>query len=473
MGERQKISDDFTSRLENNRNNLMIEERLGAVLQQSSLSSPVFESFARAFMGAMSAEKLMSISDDGLNMGLLSAFSQLNKARTEQEIIGLRPAHESGEGGPVGCTVIEVVTDDKPFLVESIIAAIQNHSREVHNLVSLVAVIQHDQQGRLSSIDLPKKAADSVSAERIAVIQAQIDPAVSPEEDEALKAALKQVFDDVYAAFEDWERMRVRMRALATEMSHAEACEASVRTEAAALLEWFEADQFTFLGWRSYEFNHEQQSLTIKPKSGLGIFRDDNRVLVGGLRHLNTLPDSARALLDNRDPLVIVKSSDRSNVHRSAPMDVVLIKRYDTSGLLKGIEAVPGLLAAAAYSDPPRRIPVLRRKVNAILERSGHSPKSHGGRTLRHLLDSFPRDELFQASEDELMAITLRLLVLGSHERREVALLTRQDPFGRFISVLLYVPRDKYRAELLRGMIALIEKKLLWSSEFNPSSYER
>src|SRR6185312_14295351 len=144
--------------------------------------------------------------------------------------------------------------------------------------------------------------------------------------------------------------------------------------------------------------------------------------------------------------LMVTKANRRATVHRPALLDTIGIKRFDASGAVIGERLFVGLLTSIAYNRSPREIPLLRRKVAQIMARAGFAPSSHDGKALQHILDTFPRDELFQISEDELFDTALGILHL--QERQRIALFTRRDPFERFVSCLVYLPRDRYNTDL-------------------------
>src|SRR5690606_11274137 len=215
------------------------------------------------------------------------------------------------------------------------------------------------------------------------------------------------------------------------------------------------ADHFTLLGYREYRLRRGKDVDTLHPVpgTGLGILRQDEQVPEAA-----RLSGAAREEARSSHPLVITQTSARSRVHRPAPLDYVSVKVFDTRGQPSAERRFLGLFTSSAYNELPRDIPFLRLKVQQLMEQSGVDPHSHRGKTLQHVLDTLPRDDLFQASPDDLARITNGILAL--QERRRVRLFARRDPFGRFYSCLVYMPRDQYnrrareRVEeiLLRGL---------------------
>ena len=269
-----------------------------------------------------------------------------------------------------------------------------------------------------------------------------------------LTQTLSRVLDDVRAAVEDWQPMRERLRELLGELSPS-AVSPVPPTELAEVedfLRWLDDDNFTFLGFREYLFE-----AAAEPARGpLGILRDEAHPVFGGLRDLSTLPRDVQDFVRRRELLVITKSNRRATVHRTAHMDAIGLRRFDASGEVVGIDLFLGLFTSLAYSRNPRSIPLLRLKVRRIVERAGLPPASHDGKALLHILDTFPRDELFQTDEDPLFDTVIG--VLNLQERQRIALFIRRDPLQRFASCLVYVPRERYDAALRERFAAILEE---------------
>src|SRR5262249_7217701 len=218
--------------------------------------------------------------------------------------------------------------------------------------------------------------------------------------------------------------------------------------EAKAFLQWLNDDHFTYLGYREYEFvgDGDTAMISIPPRTGLGILRDAQYSVFDGLRNFAQLPPAWSRSLRQPRLLMITKANRRWTVHRPVHMDTISVKKFDAAGNAVGEQLFVGLLTSTAYSQNPREIPLLRRKVANCLARAGFAPASHDGKALVHILETYPRDELFQISESELYDTALGILHL--QERQRIALFVRRDPFERFVSCLVYLPRDRYNTEL-------------------------
>ncbi len=355
-------------------------------------------------------------------------------------------------------TVLEIVTDDMPFLVDSITAELSRRGRAIHLVAHPLLAVVRDVAGSLHEVldidpsDLP---ADS-AALRESWIRMEIDRIASAEDRDALKAAVVSVLRDVREAVEDWPRMRHAAVQIAAELQASSGSALSENSEAAALLEWLVEDNFTFLGYREYDLRGDEgdELLAAIPGTGLGILRADHPVSAAFAK----LPAWVRVKAHERVPLVLTKANSISTVHRSTYLDYVGIKRFAADGSVIGERRFLGLFSAVAYTQSIRNIPVLRRKAEVLLERVGLANKSHSGKDLFQFLETYPRDELFQVDVDDLVAVAEGVLHL--QERRQTKLFMRRDAYGRFVSCLVYLPRDRYNtavrlriAELLRSAL--------------------
>jgi glutamate dehydrogenase len=215
--------------------------------------------------------------------------------------------------------------------------------------------------------------------------------------------------------------------------------DAAVRVETDALLQWLVDEHFTFLGYREYKLRKRGERLFLAPVkgSGLGLLSQDER---GG--RAVELSKEMRRHTRSKDWLIITKANSRSTVHRHSYLDYIGIKMFDDKGNAIGEKRFIGLFTSVAYSESPRNIPLLRLKVQRVLESADVDPSGHRGKALTHILDSFPRDELFQSSIPDLVRTAIGILNL--QDRKRVKFFVRRDTFRRFLSCIVYVPREKY-----------------------------
>ncbi|MEH0634126.1 NAD-glutamate dehydrogenase [Streptomyces bottropensis] len=373
-------------------------------------------------------------------------------------------------------SVVEVVTDDMPFLVDSVTNELSRQGRGIHVVIHPQVVVRRDVTGKLVELiiepDAVAAAAAAVAAGEALPHDAHIESWIHVEIDrETDRADLKQinndllrVLSDVREAVEDWEKMRDAAVRIADGLP-AEHTADDLRTEeveeARELLRWLADDHFTFLGFREYELR-EDDSLTAVAGTGLGILRSDPHH-AGEDRHpvsssFERLPADARAKAREHKILVLTKANSRATVHRPSYLDYVGVKKFDAEGNVIGERRFLGLFSSAAYTESVRRVPVVRRKVEDVLRGAGFSPNSHDGRDLLQILETYPRDELFQTSADELRSIVTSVLYL--QERRRLRLYLRQDEYGRYYSALVYLPRDRYTTGVRLRIIDILKEEL-------------
>jgi glutamate dehydrogenase len=338
-------------------------------------------------------------------------------------------------------SVVEIITDDMPFLVDSVSMELNRQGLVIHLPVHPVLTVKRDAEGELREV-LPAGTGPRDGL-RESVIHVEVDRQTEPEVLERIRQGLERVLADVRAAFEDWGPMRERVREilslLADEPPKVDPDELG---EARAMLEWIDQGNFTFLGFRVYDLDVQDGEDVLRPvgETGLGILRESAERPMS--HSFAKLPAQVRRLAREPHLLVLTKANSKATVHRPSYLDYIGIKRFDPDGAVVGEWRFLGLYTSAAYNRNPREIPVLRRKVTRVLERAGLPPGGHDWKALQNILETFPREELFQISEEQLFDVAMGILRL--EERRRVRLFMWRDRYARFVSCLVYVPRDRY-----------------------------
>ena len=362
-------------------------------------------------------------------------------------------------------TVIEVVHDDMPFLVDSVTMEVNRHGLTLHLFIHPILHIERDAQGTLVELRAPGEA--SSSERRESFMHVEVDRIVDPAALATLAADVERVLSDVQHATSDWPKMAAAMRAAASELSRRRPpVVPEAVSEACAFLDWLVDNQFTFLGYRCNDLVAFEGGDALKAVagSGLGILREAAASGVSG--SFAALPPQARKLAHAPDPLVLTKANSRSTVHRPGYLDYVGVKRFDNEGRVIGEHRFLGLYTSTAYSTNPAGIPLLRRKVANVVARAGVAPGSHAGKALLNILETYPRDELFQIGEEDLLAIATGILHLG--ERQRFRLFVRRDAYERFVTCLLYAPREHYTTDLrLKWQNVLLQAFNGTSAEFS------
>ena len=362
-------------------------------------------------------------------------------------------------------TVIEIVNDDMPFLVDSITMEVNRQGLTLHLIIHPVMKLRRDAQHRLTGL---ARQRDEPEGRFESLIHVEVDRRTDPARLADLHAGLQRTLTDVRAAVQDWPAMRRAVTDTAALLRQTGApVPADDLAEDLAFLDWLAQDNFTLLGHRDYDLVQQdgEDALRVVAGSGLGILRTDADAAPESASFA-ALPATVRARARDARVLVLNKSNARSTVHRPGYLDYIGVKRFDAAGQVLGERRFLGLFTSTAYNANPADIPLLRRKVAALVARAGLLPKSHAAKALVTIIDQYPRDELFQIEVDDLYPTAMGILRLG--ERQRTRLFLRRDAFGRFTSCLVYVPRENYNTDLRARMQALLTDALGGvSSEFS------
>ena len=343
--------------------------------------------------------------------------------------------------------ILIAVNDDMPFLFDSLVGEANEQGARIMALFHPVMTATRDGEG---------VRGQSGATFRESVIVLVLDPIFGEERAQELLAAALTTFDSVRLAVRDWRKMLTHLKeTIAALREHPPHVSREELNESVAFLEWLSDNHFTFLGARDYAFI-ETNGGKLEPitESGLGVLADPEARVIRRGEDRATLTPAVREFLTQPSPLIITKSNERSRIHRRVHMDYIGVKMFDAKGKLIGERRFVGLFTSGAYSRRPSDIPLLRLKVRHVRERAGLASDSHDGKALAHILDSYPRDDLFQVSEDELFHIALGILRLG--ERPKVRVFLRFDRFDRFVSALVYVPRDRYDTRVRENIHAIL-----------------
>ena len=359
-------------------------------------------------------------------------------------------------------TVVQIVNDDMPFLVDSLQMELARHGLTLHLIAHPIVTVRRDAQGRLLELLDGAPVAD---AARESLMHIEVDRIVDPVQRNQLAKDLARVLGDVRSAVTDWKAMRRAMSEVSSELGrNPPPLPAETVAETRAFLDWLVDNHFTYIGYRAHDLvtTPEGVGLAIVKGSGLGLLRERSQETLSP--SFTQLPARLREHARERNMLVLTKSNWRATVHRPGYLDYIGVKRYGANGEVSGEHRFIGLYTSAAYSAKPADIPLLRHKVAQVIERAGLPRESHAGKTLANILDTYPRDELFQIDEATLVRIALAILKLEGRQR--LRLFLRYDLYERFVTCLVYAPRDRYTTELrLRWQKLLVD-------EFNGSGSE-
>ncbi|WP_426996347.1 NAD-glutamate dehydrogenase [Pseudarthrobacter sp. N5] len=356
-------------------------------------------------------------------------------------------------------TVVYVVTDDMPFLVDSVNAELVRQVSAIHLVMHpLFVVTRNRETGELVKVDrvpshlgissgdtaaMPSMSHLIAQGDNVSHMESWIAVEIDRVGDDAranLTDGLRRVLGDVRGAVEDWPKMRAKCLQIAEDLDKvANPAQIVELRQAQDLLRWLDDGNFTFLGYREYDLVNAsgEDVLELREDSGLGLLRAKH-----GSRQIQHLTDAGRKKAREKRALVITKANSRSTVHRPAYLDYIGVKSFDAAGNVNGEQRFVGLFATSAYAGSVRSIPIVREKVDAVLRNAGFPPDSHSGKDLLGILETYPRDELFQIEIPDLAATATGIQRL--QERRRTRLFLRPDIYGRFMSALVYLPRDRY-----------------------------
>ena len=404
--------------------------------------TPTEQSLAAQAYEDYRPEELPDLSADDLAVSLARFWAFAGKRQGRTPKLRLSPL-KGADGRATGLDLLELVQEDAPFLVDSVMSELAEAGYHVKAMFHPVVALGRTAAGTLS---------DKAPLKRESMVLVVMEP-VGDDRRETLLEQLTVTLTDVHAAVDDFPAMTALMRKAVAELRGSTAPPGRYGIEEyLEFLRWLTADRFVFLGARVYDYvltakgEYARENPKFDPTAGLGVLRDPARFVLREASEPAVLAKDLEQYFETAEPLSVAKSNLRARVHRRAYMDYIGVKRYGPDGKAFGEIRFVGLFTADAYDEPTRSLPLVRRKVDHVLERAGENPSQHAEKRLRHIVESYPRDELFQIDEDQLLHAALGIMHL--YDRPRVRLFARQDPFDRFVSALVYLPRDRYDSEV-------------------------
>jgi glutamate dehydrogenase len=325
-------------------------------------------------------------------------------------------------------TLITVALSNRPFIVDSILSELNAQGLEINLIVHPVI---ETQPGLATSL--------------VVVFLNQTTAAMR----RSIKSALNLVLQQVRLVTDDWRPMLLRIdEEMETFRTTPPPLPTERIAEAVQFMQWMTNNNFTLTGLREYTYKGTRKSGELKPVPGsaLGILRDEDLAVMSRGGKPVPLTPEIRDFLFGSDPIIITKANVRSLVHRRTHLDYIGIKRFTRDGKLAGELRVVGLFTSSAYTRSVMSIPILRHKANAVLENYRTDPSSHSGKAMINILETWPRDAMFQLDEDTLTEFVKVASQL--EERPRIRALPRLDKFDRFVSIMTYVPRDRYDSDI-------------------------
>ncbi len=410
----------------------------------------LLETFAERYYASVSLQDLTSHRIEDLFGALVSQWNLIYQRKPGESKVRIFNPDLEKEGWQSTHTIIEVSHDDIPFLVDSMRMELDRRGVQIHFAIHFGGLkVIRDADYCITDI-LAMDAVDPKATSEAPIyfeIDRQNDLAVMDE----LGICIQQILEDVRLSVCDWRKIVVQAEESLHELErNPPPLDPAEIAESKDFLRWLIDNHFTFLGCRDYKLigNETGRALQIIPGTGLGVLRDDSASVAS--RNYADLPPQARKLALSKNILIIAKTNTKATVHRDAYTDYIGVKRFNKKGELIGERRFVGLYTSTAYHSSPRHIPFLRHKVAKIMQELRFPPDSHNGKEVVHILETLPRDDLFQATHEELLELTLGILQL--QERKRVRLFIRKDSFSRYFSCLVYVPRDIFTTDLCLAM---------------------
>lgn len=365
---------------------------------------------------------------------------------------------EKSHGWEPRRTIINIITDNMPFIIDSITQELVRRNFQILHIIHPMVRVERDKSGLLKSVHTLDQNDKNLNSESF--VHIELSRQLAPSTITHLKKQFDDILTQVRHATGDWQSMLKKLSGAAIDIQtaqdkiikHNKVDKAEI-SEAVEFLNYLADNHFTLLGYREYSLKN--QKTTLVPNTGLGILRDDEFVIFDGYRDLKSLPPEVRKFRLEPKPLTIRKATSRALVHRHVPMDVIIVKKFNDKAELVGEKVFVGLFTSTLYSHSVQLIPYIRHKVARVLEHSGFRPASHDYKAMIDILEKFPRDELFQITLENLEKISHGILDLK--ERKRTAFFYRIDDFERFVTCMVYVPRDRYGTPLRQNIQAILE----------------
>jgi len=380
----------------------------------------------------------------------LTLFIANRKGSTPK--IRIYTPNESQHGWKSENTVIEILNKDMPFLVDSTTAVLRKFKMEIRQIIHPIFNVVRRKNGNIEELTAftGERDEDQVAE---SLIHFQVNKITDDKDIAKLKEELLYTLELVKFAVVDWRVMLERLSMKETRLSSLyDIFDTNYIDEVRSFLGWLGDNNFTFLGMIEYSF--EKDKIVINENTALGIFRHKKYTKEYGLEEL---PPEIRALTKDTALIEITKTDNISFVHRPVHMDCIDVKRFDTKGKILGGLRIIGLFTSIVYYQSANSIPLIRKKITNVIKRSGFTYSGHSGKEIPAIIDSFPRDELLQISEDELLNTCMGIMTLSLKPRTK--LFIRQDIFQKFVSCIVFVPKERFATHIRERIQELLSKK--------------
>lgn len=404
---------------------------------------PLVTQLANHLFSNISHDDLHERNESDLYGAVVSLWHHINEKKAEDVSVRVFNPTVSRQGWQSTHSIVEIVVPDSPFLVDSIKMALSRLDLASHLMLHGPTQIERTKGGVVSGINNGSGVFQSL-------FYIEVDRLSDKETMTNLKQEVLKVLSDTGLVVQDWLLMVEKLEQVTNDLQSQEATlpvESVQFTETVSFLRWLGDHNFTFMGYKEYDLVDIEGDTELRPTEdiGLGLFADPKRVRTSKLSEFS---DSAR--MEARKPflLIVTKGNAQSHIHRPAYTDYIGIKKFDKDGKVIGEHRFTGLYTSAVYNQSVEGIPLISEKVERILNASGYRDGAYSYKALHNILENYPRDELLQADEGELLEVGTG--VVQMQDRDMLRLFVRKDPFGRFFSCMVYVTKDRYNTELRR-----------------------
>ncbi len=442
-----------------------VHPTLAALLAQIEASAPPDRrdaqvTFAKMMLRRLAADELDVRSVEHLLGTVRSAFAFVDARGNRPATVRVFAPTLEADGYEVAGTIVETSTDDSPFLVDSMTEEFASRNLNVRLVLHPMIGTSRAEDGHLERVMAGRDA-----AHRESVMHFELDRRLNERAREDLEGRIRTILHDVRLVVRDFEPMQERAKHMG-EIARAATVVYSPQEvgETVDFVEWLVNLNFVFLGYREYRMADGPQGRTIQAVagSGLGILADVSSSSFADATPLNGLEPDVRRRIEQGELLVITKTKAYSTVHRRARMDYVGVRIVSPEGAIVGEARLIGLFTSKAYMEPAAKTPLLHHKLEQIIATEDLIPGSHDYKQVVELFESFPRDELFQAPAGELRRLVVGLLQLEKHGG--IRVLVRKDLYGRQVSVVVALPRERFSAALRKRLQDMVRERFAGTS---------
>ncbi|MDN3610070.1 NAD-glutamate dehydrogenase [Vibrio ostreicida] len=425
---------------------------------------PLVTQLAQHLFGNISQDDLVERNESDLYGAVISLWHHINEKKANDVSVRVFNPTVSRQGWQSTHTIVEIVVPDSPFLVDSVKMALSRLDLASHLMLHGPTQIERDKKGQIASINGGEGILQSL-------FHIEVDRLSAKDTMVSLKDELLKILTDTSLVVHDWLLMVEKLEDVTNQV---EAQQGKVEVErdryeeTIKFLRWLGDHNFTFMGYKEYDLVSVDGDTELRPtkEKGLGLFANADRVRSV---KLSDFPDSARLEAQKPFLLILTKGNTPSRIHRPAYTDYIGIKKFDKNGRVIGEHRFTGLYTSAVYNQSVESIPLIREKVERILSASGYREGSYSYKALHNILENYPRDELLQAKEEELLEVGMG--VVQMQDRDMLRLFVRKDPFGRFFSCMVYVTKDRYNTELRRQTQRILKQYFGCDQEVEFTTY--